>query len=249
MIYFYEQVDSTNRIAKEMAKKGAPDGAVVVAACQSAGRGQYERIFNSPLGGLYFSLVIEPFLPPERIPLITLATGLACSKVLHETFHINTCIKWPNDIFLGEKKVAGILCEYLDVPLQNSKGGKVIVGVGLNVNSRIDQFDPEVQLLVTTLFEHTGKLMKLKSLLDDLLRAIISSIARISVDRDTMLKEWQSYDMLKGHSVSYTNQRLTIEGIGNGITLDGLYRIRDDKNREHTIVGGQLRLTDRSSGI
>ena len=169
MIFFHEHTDSTNRIAKEMVAEGAPTGTVVVAAAQSAGRGQYGRTFNSPIGGLYFSYVVEPTLPPEKISLVTLATGLACRKVLSERFQLNALIKWPNDLYLAGKKVAGILCEHLGNPNQPNTGNKVIIGVGLNVNSRIEQFDPEVQPLVTTLYEHTGHKRELTSLLDGLL--------------------------------------------------------------------------------
>lgn len=243
MIYFHEHTDSTNRIAKEMAEEGAPAGTVVVAASQSAGRGQYGRSFNSPLGGLYFSVVVEPDLPLERVPLVTLAAGLACRNVLHANFRVNPAIKWPNDLFLGRKKVAGILCEHLSRHQQSSKGARVVIGVGLNVNSRIEQFDPEVQALVTTLFEHLGREVDIHQLLNDLLQAIASGVERLAVDCLALLEEWQQYDLLRNNSVTYKNQNSNIEGIGQGITPDGLYRITDHTGQKHTIVGGQLRLS------
>ena len=242
MIYFHEHTDSTNRIAKEMVAKGAPDGTVVVAASQSAGRGQYGRAFNSPVGGLYFSLVVQPHLPPERIPLVTLATGLACRNVLHERFQVDVRIKWPNDLFLAGKKVAGILCEQLGGAPRHSKESNVIIGVGLNINSKIEQFDPDVQPIVTTLFEHTGQTEELAPLLDEFLKAIMSYVKRLSSERAIVLEEWQRWDMLRDQPVIYTNQNMIIDGVGQGITPDGLYRIRDHENQEHAIVGGQLRM-------
>lgn len=245
MIYFHEHTDSTNRIAKEMVAEGAPTGTVVVAAAQSAGRGQYGRTFNSPLGGLYFSYIVEPTLPPEKISLVTLATGLACRNVLSERFQLNALIKWPNDLYLAGKKVAGILCEHLGQPHQYSTESKVIIGVGLNVNSRIEQFDPEVQPLVTTLFEHTGHTRELTSLLDDLLHAILLCVERLATEQNVLLEEWQRFDLLKGRPVTYTNPNGTIEGVGLGINQDGMYLVRDEMNQEHTIVGGQLRPSHR----
>lgn len=245
MIYFHDHTDSTNRIAKQLVSEGAPPGTVVVAASQSAGRGQYGRAFNSPVGGLYFSIVGEPLLPPERISLVTLATGLACRNVLHERFQVDARIKWPNDLYLQDKKVAGILCEYLGGPGQRTKGGKVIIGVGLNVNSRLEQFDPDLQPLVTTLFEQTGQAMELSPLLDELLLAITFCVKRLSVEREGVLEEWQRYDMLRDQPLLYTNQSRTIEGVGLGITQDGLYCLRDETNHEHTVVGGQLRMRHR----
>lgn len=245
MIYFHEHTDSTNRIAKEMVAEGAPSGTVVVAAAQSAGRGQYGRTFNSPIGGLYFSYVVEPALPPERISLVTLVTGLACRNVLSERFQLNALIKWPNDLYLAGKKVAGILCEHLGKPNLPNTESKVIIGVGLNVNSRIEQFDPEVQPLVTTLYEHTGQTRELTPLLDDLLHAILLCVERLATEHDILLEEWQRYDLLKDQPVTYTNLNGTIEGVGLGINRDGMYLVRDATNQEHTIVSGQLRLNDR----
>jgi BirA family biotin operon repressor/biotin-[acetyl-CoA-carboxylase] ligase len=121
----------------------------------------------------------------------------------------------------------------------------VVIGVGLNVNSRLEQFDPEVQPLVTTLFEQTGQAMELSPLLDALLQAITSCVKRLSVEREGVLEEWQRYDMLRGQPVTYTTHNRIIEGVGLGITQDGLYRIHDDTNHEHTVVGGQLRMRNQ----
>lgn len=244
MIYFHEHADSTNRMAKEMVTEGVPAGTVVVAASQTAGRGQYGRAFNSPTGGLYFSLIAEPLLPPERISLVTLATGLACRDVLHDRLNVDARIKWPNDLYLDGKKVAGILCEHLGGSPYSSACGKVIIGVGLNVNSKIEQFDPQLQPLVTTLLEYTGQTQDLAQLLDDLLRAIALCIKRLSLEQDRVLQEWQRYDLLKDRPVTYTNQNMEIEGIGLGLNPEGLYLIRDESNCQHAIVGGQLRLNN-----
>ena len=111
MILAYDHLDSTNRVARELALEGCTAGTVVLAGSQSSGRGQYGRLFNSPVGGLYFTLVLVPDLPLNALPLITLATGLACRETIQAVTGLEPLIKWPNDLYLDHRKVAGILCE------------------------------------------------------------------------------------------------------------------------------------------
>lgn len=242
MIHFQTHTDSTNRIAREMVAAGAPAGTVVVAGSQSAGRGQYGRAFNSPPGGLYFSSIVEPPLPVIKIPLVTLATGVACRRVLHDNFDIQPMLKWPNDLFLSTKKVAGILCESISRQHRDPARVKVIVGVGLNVNSTIEQFDPEIRPLVTTLQEELGYPVDLKNLLHQILSAIDKNVKDLSVNHRTVLDEWQRYDMLLHKPVKYLIENGQIKGVGHGLTPEGYYRICDYAGQEHTVIGGQLRL-------
>lgn len=242
MIISYDQIDSTNRVAKEMAAKGSPSGTVVLAASQSAGRGQYGRSFNSPVGGLYFSLLLEPDLPTETLPLITLATGLACRTVLYQTFGLHPLIKWPNDIYLDGNKVAGILCENLFAAHSSETSPKVIIGVGLNVNNRIEDFAPEVQPIITTLFEHLHETVELAPLLTLLTQAISAQVIRLRHDRELLLTEWQQFDFLYHKPVVHRIEAGALYGVGQGITHHGLYRILDDHGTEHKVIGGQLRL-------
>jgi BirA family transcriptional regulator, biotin operon repressor / biotin---[acetyl-CoA-carboxylase] ligase len=242
MIISYQQTDSTNRIAKELADEGRPSGTVVLAASQSAGRGQYGRSFHSPVGGLYFSLLLQPDIPNETLPLITLVTGLACRDVLYRNFNLQPLIKWPNDIYLSGRKVAGILCENVISTHFPSPPAKVIIGVGLNVNNRIDDFDSEVQPIITTLFEHLHVTVDMESLLALLIEAITKNVMILHQDRQRLLADWQQYDFLWQKRVAHSSDAGTIHGIGKGITAKGLYRIQDDDGAEHTIIGGQLRL-------
>jgi len=241
MIITYAQIDPTNRVAKELAAEGRPAGTVVHAVSQSAGKGQYGRCFNSPAGGLYFSLLLEPDLPLEILPLTTLAAGLACRNVLHQAFNLVPFIKWPNDLYLGGKKVAGILCEHICTPHPSDTAAKVIIGVGLNANNRIGDFDGDIQPLVTTLFEHMRKTVDLDALLGHLTQAISGQVMRLRQDRESVLAEWQQYDFLLHRRVVHVCEERVLHGVGQGITSQGLYRLRDDHGAEHELIGGQLR--------
>jgi len=243
MLFSYNQLDSTNRLAKELAAEGKPTGTVVLAVSQSAGRGQYGRAFTSPVGGLYFSLILEPTLPPERLSLATLATGLACRSVLHRVFQLHPDIKWPNDVYLGGKKVAGILCETVLTPLPPPSKAKVIIGVGMNVNTRRKDYPEELQPIITTLFEELQVTVDLDRLLNNLLEAITVHVAQLQHDAALLLAEWQRYDYLLNKSVVCTGESHFFCGVGKGIDAQGFYRVLDHSGVEHRVLGGgQLRL-------
>ncbi|WP_051553617.1 biotin--[acetyl-CoA-carboxylase] ligase [Desulfobulbus elongatus] len=241
MILRFDHIDSTNRVAKDLVAEGTPAGTVVLATTQSAGRGQYGRAFDSPQGGLYFSLVLEPDLPFDQLPLITLATGLACLTALRCQFDVAPRIKWPNDLYLDGKKLAGILCENVIKPGRASATATIIIGVGVNVNNRVQDFAAEVQPVITTLLEHLHAPIELDGLLSTLTDAITEQVTRLRYDRIALLTEWQQVDLLCGCPVTYGRDGLDLVGVGLGITEQGLYRIRGENGVEHQVIGGQLR--------
>ncbi len=242
MVLYFDHIDSTNRIARQKALEDAPSGLIVRAGRQSAGRGQYDRSFASPDGGLYFSLLLRLAVPIAQLPLITLATGVACREILFAACGVEAKIKWPNDLYLGERKVAGILCENVSNPAGKNDRPAVVIGVGLNVNSTLADFSSELQPIVTTLFEQTGQRMDLEKLLDLLVQAIASKAAMVATDSEFLLAEWQKHDYLHGRSLVHTAGNVTLQGIGMGVSALGLYRFRDAAGVEHSVVGGQLRL-------
>lgn len=243
MLFSFNQLDSTNRLAKELAAEGKPAGTVVLAASQSAGRGQYGRAFTSPVGGLYFSLILEPVLPPERLPLATLATGIACRNVLHQGFQLHPEIKWPNDVYLGGKKIAGILCETVLMPQFAASTAKVVIGVGMNVNTVRMDYPEEIQPIITTVFEELQFSVDLDRLLNLLLEAITAHVAQLQHDAARLLAEWQRYDYLLNKSVICTSECHSFSGVGKGIDSQGFYRVLDHSGVEHQVLGGgQLRL-------
>ncbi len=243
MRFSYAQLDSTNRLAKELAAKGKPAGTVVHAATQSSGRGQYGRIFTSPRGGLYFSLILEPALPPERLSLVTLATGLACRNVLHNLYQLQPAIKWPNDVYLGGKKVAGILCESVWPLEPAATKAQVIVGVGMNVNTVRTEYPEEIRPIITTLVEELRTTVDCEQLLNSLLESIMAHVAQLEDDPGPILAEWQRFDFFLNKSISCTSESAVLHGVGKGIDAQGFYRLLDRSGVEHRILGGgHLRL-------
>lgn len=126
----FEEIDSTNIKAKELAIKGAENGTIVISETQNLGSGRFNRAWTSPKGGIWFTIILRPELPPNEAPKITQIVAASMHKSLKK-FNINTAIKWPNDVLLNDKKICGILSEMkCDMDLVHY----LIVGIGLNVN-------------------------------------------------------------------------------------------------------------------
>ncbi len=146
-----ESADSTQSVARVLADNGASDRTVVWADSQTAGRGRMERRWQSPLGGLYFSLIVRPRFPPSRLAELSLAAGAAIAAGLRHLTDLETAVKAPNDVLVvtksGRRKICGILTE------ASGSGKKldwVLIGVGVNVNNRTHGLPEATSLLKLT---------------------------------------------------------------------------------------------------
>ena len=147
----YEQLDSTNRLAHELAKNGAPEGTVVTARCQTSGRGRLGRSFFSPdATGLYMSVVLRPSLAPQELLFITTAAAAAVARAAETLVGECVQIKWVNDVYYRGKKVAGILTEGA---FSGDMIAYAVLGIGINVAPPVGGFPPEIQQKAGTLFD------------------------------------------------------------------------------------------------
>ena len=150
-----QHTDSTNLDARRLAEEGAPEGTVVVADTQTAGRGRKGRSWYSPPGfGIYTSIILRPAISPADAPRITLLTAVAIAEALLELTDIDIRIKWPNDILANGKKAAGILTE---IRTEMDMVDYIVVGLGLNVNTPDDQFEELLKPIATSLFIESGE--------------------------------------------------------------------------------------------
>ncbi len=149
-----DELPSTNTALKEMAKNGAEEGTVLLAAHQTAGRGRLSRSFYSPKGGgLYLSLLLRPDIPPEDAPLFTPLAAVAGARAVAAVSGVTPSVKWVNDLLLGEKKLAGILCEAGLAP-NGSRLSHVIIGIGINLHKM--PFPQEIEDIATSIEAETG---------------------------------------------------------------------------------------------
>lgn len=147
-------IDSTNRLAAELARGGAAEGTTVVAEQQTAGRGRLGRTWVSPASvNLYASIVLKPRIPPLEVPRLTLVAGLAVAEAIRDSGPFDPRIKWPNDVLLDGRKVAGILTE---LEAEADRVRFVIVGIGVNLNAMKGDFPPELRTKATSLALASG---------------------------------------------------------------------------------------------
>ncbi|WP_160685291.1 biotin--[acetyl-CoA-carboxylase] ligase [Clostridium sp. C2-6-12] len=146
-IIYFDDIDSTNIKGKELAQNGIEDGSLIISEKQTLGTGRFNRKWVSPKGGLWFSLVLRPNLPPTEAPKITQIAAASVYKTLRE-FNIETTIKWPNDIHINDKKLCGILAE---MKCDMDQVHHLILGIGINVNIDETDFDENIKTIATSL--------------------------------------------------------------------------------------------------
>lgn len=153
----FDEIDSTNNYAKRIALSGAPDGTVIVADCQTAGRGRMDRSFQSPKGkGIYLTALLRPELPPERLLPVTALAGVAVCAAVERVCGVRPGLKWPNDPVLGSRKLCGILTE-LSVEAETGRVQYLVLGIGVNVLQTAEDFTPEVAEMATSLAMALGR--------------------------------------------------------------------------------------------
>ena len=188
-LFVFKEVSSTNTLARFLSMNGIADGSVVISEKQTNARGRSGKSWESPLGGVWLSIVLNPHVDYAKLPLITLATGVAVAKTLEKVGVENPEIKWPNDIMINGKKVCGILTEAI-TKLNTIEN--VIIGVGIDANLDVEDFPEELQAGTTTLQKELGR----KGSENLLIKTFLEEFEEISELFDhegyeEILKEWR----------------------------------------------------------
>lgn len=228
-----DTVSSTMAVARLRAMDGAPEGTTVSARTQTAGRGRRGRSWFSPQGGLYMTTLLRPTgADPEALPQLALVAGLAVRAACARAGAEGARIKWPNDVVVGRKKLAGVLVETLD-------SGVVLVGVGLNLSERGDVELPEE---LTLRFIGLGDLVRD----DPNPRAVAGAILEALEGRyrtwrerglSPSLEELEAHHALTGQVVRAQVGDHTLTGICDGIDPDGALRIHTQNGVERVRSG------------
>ena len=236
----FDSLASTNTEAVSQAKRGADEGLCVVAKRQTAGRGRHGRSWISPENaGLYFSIVLRPKIAVRYLPLLTLMSAVVVYDVLCEFYELKPDIKWANDVHVNGKKICGILAEAVETNL----GLAVIVGIGINLDSR--NFPPELSEISTSIASETDKKPNLEKLLEEL-TGKFSIFYKIINEENGALKireEWlkrSSYAFDKKVRAVLTNE--TIVGKTCGIEENGALRIRQANGFVKIIQAGDVEM-------
>jgi BirA family biotin operon repressor/biotin-[acetyl-CoA-carboxylase] ligase len=240
-LLYREQVDSTNRLAADEARRGAPEGTTVVADSQTAGRGRLQRQWYSPAGtNVYFSVVLRPAVDPARVSELPLVAAVALLKTLDRLYpEVEAAVKWPNDLMAGGRKLCGMLCESA---LEIDRVQYVVIGIGLNANAR--SFPSELQSRATSLYLRTGQEVSRAGLLAAALDAFEADYRRWTQasDLEPFLPYLESHSMLTDRMVTVQNVGGQVRGRVAGLAANGALRLQTPEG-VRTVVSGDVTLT------
>ena len=237
-LYVYPEVGSTNAVAKFLSENGIENGSVVIAEKQTAGRGRTGKSWESPLGGVWLSIILAPDVDDSKIPLITLATGVAVAKTLEKIGIDNPEIKWPNDLMLNDKKVCGILTEAVT---NFNKIRNVIVGVGIDANFSTDELPEELKGITTTLKEELGKEVDKNLLIKIFLEEFEEICELFNHDcHETILTEWRKRSYTIGKTVEVKKpSNKTYDAYAIGISKEGSLVVEKSDGSLEKVISGE----------
>ncbi len=238
-VRWYESVSSTNDLALRLTEIPVPEGTVIVAETQSAGRGRLGRSWTSPQGGVWLSVILSPGLPPDRVPVVGLAAAVAAAQAIRETTGLHARLKWPNDVLVHGKKVVGVLAE------ATSGGEWVVVGIGINANIAQDAL-PEVSgYPATSLQVLVGHPIDRMALLRALLREFDQGYAVLkSAGSRATLRRWREMADILDRAVRVEMPDGTVHGIAHDIDETGALLVRCDDGAIRKVVAGDVRVRE-----
>ncbi len=237
--HYFAEIGSTNTHARRLAEQGARQGELVVADSQTDGRGRLGRHWVSPPNvNLYISFVLRPKLPPARVPQITLMAAVALAETLQSFLPVLPSIKWPNDITVNGKKLAGILTE---VNCGTESVEFVILGIGVNVNYPVDLMPEEIRQRATSvLVERQNKVSR-----EDLMGRLIQDLDRCYGEFEEngfapLAPRWEAYFGWRGQRVRIELLDQVVVGIAKGIDHDGALLLEDDHGGLQRVIAGDV---------
>ncbi|RPI80111.1 MAG: biotin--[acetyl-CoA-carboxylase] ligase [Desulfobacteraceae bacterium] len=236
-LIYLPETDSTNRVAKDLALKNAPEGTLVIAEKQTQGRGRLGRQWFSPADeGVYISLIIRPAIPPQEAPKLTLLTAVAIADAIIDLTGLPIHIKWPNDILINAKKTAGILTE---INSEMDRVNYIVVGLGLNVNT--PSFPDEIKDLATSLFLETGQKWSRLKVVQAYLHWFEKYYTLFTQSGfSPVLKRWKELTRMIGKSISVVMLNEQYRGVVQDIDSDGALIIKNPNGNIQRIICGDV---------
>ncbi len=235
-VLHFVSLPSTNDLAKDLARQGYPEGSVLVAETQSAGRGRLGRVWESPPGtGIYLSLILRPPLPPTELPKLTLTAAVAVVEAIKEATNLEMGIKWPNDILFAGKKLGGILTE---METESDQMSHVILGVGLNINTAV--FPDHLQTVATSL-RSTGRRYARLAIIRAFLRTMDAFYGRfLRQEFPAILDEWRQAAVTLGKPVTVKLGAEEISGLAVDVAPDGALLVEKPGGEVEKIISGEI---------
>lgn len=233
-VQYHEAVDSTNTTALDACpEETLVTPLLVLAAKQTAGRGRGSHHWWSATGSLTFSLVINPSdleIEPRDWPRASLTTGLALCLALDEFLESPALtMKWPNDVFLDQRKISGILLE--------GTAGKLVIGIGINVNCSFQDAPAPLPSTATSLFDVTGRKFSLDDVLIRILQQLDQQLRRLACNDTTLFTDWQQRCQLTGRTLEVSTGNQQVTGVCQGIDQQGALLLKTETDLVPIVSG------------
>ncbi len=241
-IYAYPTIDSTSSECERLLIAGTPPPFCVISAEQTRGRGRMGRDWHSEnVGNLYLSFGFQPNLPLARMQTFTLWLGIHIAAFIRDFTGLDMKIKWPNDLMLEGRKVAGMLTE---ARIDNDHMRDLIFGLGINFNAPAASFPPELREKAISLAMVLGRNLPLHAFSAQLIQSVFNAYEKFhqGVDDQQLLEKWKPFDLLRNRQVVVTTGRSTVEGTVKGIDSQGSLVLIEADGSPHRLRAGDVSL-------
>lgn len=241
-ILCFRKVFSTNSIAKFLANHDAEEGIALISEIQTNARGRLGKKWEAPEGGVWMSMILRPNVPPARIGLVTLTTGVAIAKAIR-SLGVDAKIKWPNDVLIHGNKISGVLTE---VNATFNEIDWIVVGIGIDSNLKLEDFPEDIRIGTTTLTEELPSKVSENELIAIFLNEFEKAYNLYKEGEiETILKEWRDLSDTIGKyvNITQTGGRIT-QGYVVGINNEGNLIIEKQDGSLEKIISGELRTVE-----
>jgi BirA family biotin operon repressor/biotin-[acetyl-CoA-carboxylase] ligase len=239
LIQYHDQAVTTQTIARTAADQDAPHGTLVIAESQSGGRGRLSRPYACPPGGIWCTLIIRPPVPPPLTPLFSLAAGVAVARAVRANIAgLPVLLKWPNDVLIRDRKVAGILTEMAG---EEQTVHYLLVGAGINVNFAAEVLPPEVRPTATTMQTELGRPLDRRVILQAYLEHFERLYDAVCDGRgQEILAAWREFPNTIGRMVSASTWHGVVEGRAAGLDDDGALLLELADGRTERLTAAEI---------
>jgi BirA family biotin operon repressor/biotin-[acetyl-CoA-carboxylase] ligase len=234
-IKYYKKLPSTQLAVKKLAEKGFEEGFIVVAEKQTSGYGRSKKVWSSNVGGLWFSILLKPIISPDEVSKLTLLLSVALKRTLKRKYQISSKIKWPNDVLVCDKKIAGIIVEMF---AEHDRTNWVVAGIGININNDIPKNLENISVSLKDI-------LKKEADRAEFMTEFLIDFEKLYLDFqkdgfNQFLEEYNDNLAYKNKSVSIDTGRAVTTGINLGIDEEGMLIIKT-LNSFEKIISGTLR--------
>lgn len=241
-VHYFDRVESTQLVAHDLVRQGVPDGTLVIAEHQTAGRGRMQREWESSEGkGIWMTIIIRPEIAPHQAPQFTLVTAVAVVNAMKSLFkNFTPQIKWPNDILVDGKKTTGILTEMI---AEENRIQALLIGIGINVNQQLDDFPQQLQTIATSVAIEEGKQVERVHLVAKVLEYLEQYSDHYVKHGFSSIKTlWEQSSCTIGNQVRATTLREVVEGEATAITDSGVLEIRQANGEIKGVYSADIEL-------